>query len=181
MKGAKGSNKRTLLSSRTGLKSKNKSPLKHASNAKKRKLDAQTEILRNTAINSFRVDEKPTNQLILVRMQELKERERKQKEIAACHNLMLRMRQLLPVFNEEEDGDYIEEDDDDFEINEEDEEDEEAEGGEQEDEDDEEEEEDEEEEQEQQDEETVHNGTVEDLDELGDDESYGKRPVGEDS
>lgn len=166
----KGSLKRTLLSSR--LRLKKKSPSKHSITAKK-KLDAQTEILRNTAINSFRVDEKPTKQLILARMEELRAREKKQKEIAACHNLMLRMRQLLPVFNEEDEGEYVEEEDEDYveegvdedlDIEERDEEEDQEE-------DDDEEECDEDEEGE----DGLVNGTVEDLDELGDEETYEQR------
>eukprot|EP00026_Physarum_polycephalum_P018617 Phypoly_transcript_20265.p1 GENE.Phypoly_transcript_20265~~Phypoly_transcript_20265.p1 ORF type:complete len:185 (+),score=61.14 Phypoly_transcript_20265:74-628(+) len=170
-KGSKASSKRSLLASRGSIKKK--SPIKAVTSKKKQKMDAQTEILRNTAINSFRVDEKPTKQLILARMQELKAREKKQKEIAACHNLMLQMRKLLPIFNEgEEDGEYNEEEDGDYELEGEEEEVELEYEYEEEDEED-----DDAEEAADDDEGEDRNGTVEDLEELGDDESYGKRAV----
>lgn len=76
-------------------------------------LDAKLEILRNTAINSFRSDEKPTKKLIRERMKELKIREQKQRHLAELHNRILQMHQMLPVFSDdgqegsdEEDGDY---------------------------------------------------------------------------
>ena len=161
-RGSKVSNQQTLLSSKLRLKKKS-SPSTHSPIAKKKKrTDAQNEILRNTAINSFLVDDKPTKQSILVRMKELKAREKKQREIAACHNLMLQMRKLLPAF-EDEDGEYVEEEDGDYEEEEGGEEDDEGEG------------EQEEGEEDGDEEEGESNGTVEDLDELGDDESYEAR------
>ncbi len=70
------------------------------------------EILRNTAINSFRSDEKPTKRLILERMQELKQREQKQKQIAILHNKLLQLHSSLPVFaGDEEDEDFVPGDD----------------------------------------------------------------------
>jgi len=159
---------------------------------KTKNMDARSEILRNTAINSFRVDEKPTKQLILTRMKELRAREKKQKEIAAYRNLIaLQMRSLLPAFDtndtfveededddedflggeddgsEEEEEDSEEEGDEEFEF-EEDEavEAEDTNGGEEEEEDDESEDEDEDED---------GDGIVEDLVDLGDQEAYGRK------
>jgi hypothetical protein len=110
------------------LRSKKK-PLPIHHHHKQKKLDARTEILRNTAINSFRSDEKPTKQLIHARMPELKVREQKQKQLAALHNKILQMHQMLPVFSDdneleglcgneeddEEDEDYVEEGEDSLE------------------------------------------------------------------
>lgn len=105
--------KRTLLSSRLMRMKKKPSS---TSLKKKHIMDARSEILRNTAINSFRVDEKPTKQLILTRMKELRAREKRQKEVAAYHNFMLQMHSLLPAFSKDSDEfeEEDEEEDEDF-------------------------------------------------------------------
>lgn len=79
-----------------------------------KKMDARMEILRNTAINSFRSDEKPTKQLIKARMVELKVREQKQKQLATLHNKILQMHKFLPVFNTDGAEEEDEEDDEDY-------------------------------------------------------------------
>eukprot|EP01111_Echinosteliopsis_oligospora_P015002 TRINITY_DN5799_c0_g1_i1.p1 TRINITY_DN5799_c0_g1~~TRINITY_DN5799_c0_g1_i1.p1 ORF type:complete len:172 (-),score=64.88 TRINITY_DN5799_c0_g1_i1:21-536(-) len=79
---------------------------------------ATPELLRNTAINSFKHDEDPTEDDIAVRVKELKTREEKQRYVAIMHNQMLQFQRLLPVFEDMDDAELG-----DLEVNEEDDED----------------------------------------------------------